>query len=321
MSVNGGIVGGYYGGGSGTGLTRSQVQALITEHGQNVAAHQQIERGTFRFEELLARTSFALNAARNVDTGFAVPANSHILLEILVTLEAGLEDSEIIDTDDILAKPAITDITAPVTSLPTNFVHAGEIMSGLNIYLGRTTANHLVIHIHENFDMDIAVQIEEVHIDHDITDAVQYIHQILTLAQKRRARNNIGAVGFADYVPGRSLKFKGTLVSANTPFRADSGALPDTDLYAFIDNAGKKRNIGRVEQRSSNQMIFTHESNTDIRGRLITLRAGTGANAVTFNKRVPLDADTSLNATTFAYDQALPLGGFEFSLSDDETKA
>ena len=150
------------------------------------------------------------------------------------------------------------------------------------------------------------------------TGSVSYIETLsLSPAQKTRARNNIDAVGFADYVPGRSLKFKGTLVSANSPFRADSGALPDTDLYAFEDNTGAKRNIGRIEQLATNVVVVTHEQNTDIRGRLITIRAGT----VTFNKRVPLDADTSLNATTFPYDQALPLEAFEFSLSDDETKA
>ena len=154
------------------------------------------------------------------------------------------------------------------------------------------------------------------------TGSLSYIEtQSLTDAQKSLARRNIDAIGPADYVPGRSLKFKGTLVSANAPFRADSGALPNTDRYAFIDNTGKKRNIGRIEQRSSNQMIFTHEQNTNIRGRLITLLAGTGANAVVFNKRVPLDADVTLNATTLAYDTALPLGDFTFSLSDDETKA
>lgn len=154
------------------------------------------------------------------------------------------------------------------------------------------------------------------------TGSLSYIDtQSLTAAQKSRARRNIDAVGTADYVPGRSLKFKGTLVSANEPFRADSGALPNTDRYAFIDNTGKKRHIGRIEQRSSNQMIFTHEQNTNIRGRLITVLAGTGANAVAFNKRVPLDADVTLNATTLTYDTALPLGDFTFSLSDDETKA
>ena len=154
------------------------------------------------------------------------------------------------------------------------------------------------------------------------TGSLSYIEtQSLTAAQKSRARQNIDAIGPADYVPGRSLKFKGTLVSANEPFRADSGALPNTDRYAFIDNTGKKRHIGRIEQRSSNQMIFTHEQDTNIRGRLITILAGTGANEVVFNKRVPLDADVTLNATTLAYDTALPLGDFTFSLSDDETKA
>ena len=150
------------------------------------------------------------------------------------------------------------------------------------------------------------------------TGSVSYIEtQSLPASQQTRARNNIGAVGFADYVPGRSLTFKGTLVSANAPFRADSGALPDTDLYAFLDNTGAKRHIGRIEQLTTNVVNIAHEQNTDIRGRLITIRAG----AVTFNKRVPLDADTSLNGTTFTYDTALPLGAFEFSLSDDETKA
>ena len=149
------------------------------------------------------------------------------------------------------------------------------------------------------------------------TGSISYIETLsLTDVEKARARKNIGAIGTADYVPGRSLKFKGTLVSANSPFRADSGTLPDTDRYAFLDNSGKKRHITRIEQLTTHLVSIAHEHDTDIRGRLTTIHAGT----VVFNKRVPLDADVSLNATTFAYDTALPLGDFAFALSDDETK-
>lgn len=334
--ILGGIVGGYYGAGSGGNIsdavryvlqTKSPAEQLRARNNigavgrDDIVIHAGMEEGDLPVLRQVGDSHIFTQAF----DATSIERRDNYGIHIVVSAVAGQHVQQGAGAKDSTLRLELLHLT------DNNIRYASEIV-GLSADGTQLDfrIQALILHgggfrIRRRWLSGSAVELEPVSFVYESvlsTGSVSYIEtQSLPASQKSRARENIGAVGFADYVPGRSLKFKGTLVSANEPFRADSGALPDTDLYAFIDNAGKKRNIGRVEQRSSNQMIFTHESNTNIRGRLITLRAGTGANEVIFNKRVPLDADTSLNATTFPYDTALPLEDFEFSLSDDETKS
>lgn len=223
-------------------------------------------------------------------------ADSRVRAELLT------ETSTVIDTQEIDLDEDGTDNTAILEGLITS----GNVFRVRSTWLSGSDVDEREILAAYGAEIDAGL--------------ISYLKsQDLTNSQKQQARDNIDAVAesdVADTQATREIHFRGTFVAGTAGARITSGVLPDEDGYYVIDNNGLRRRISQVAQRQAGDLRvqIVHDAPMDIRGRHIIIRSGSHI----FSMRVPLNATTTGTQTLFAYSQEIPLGDFEFVLSDDQ---